>query len=182
MPAAPASIIDFTSSNVRAAEAGLGVRDDGREVVDVRLPLHVLDLVRAHEGVVDLPDDVRDRRHGVEALVRIHRERVVRIARDLPAGEIDRLEAGLYLLHGLVARQRPEGADELLRVQQVPEPLGAHAGDRVVELHGPAEAVDLVRRVRADDALPAQVVGPGSLEFGDRLCSVHGMPSEDVRF
>ena len=36
-----------------AAEAGLGIGDDRREEVDVALAFHVLDLVGAHERVVD---------------------------------------------------------------------------------------------------------------------------------
>jgi hypothetical protein len=46
-----------------AAEAGFGVGNDRREEVDVAGAFHVLDLVGAHERVVDALDDAR---HGID--------------------------------------------------------------------------------------------------------------------
>jgi hypothetical protein len=89
-----------------AAEAGLGVGHDRREPVDVARAFHRLDLVLAHECVVDAPHDRRHRGSRVERLVRIHGERIVGVGRHLPAGEVDRRHAGLHLLHRLVAGER----------------------------------------------------------------------------
>ena len=44
---------------------------------------------------------------------------------DLPARQVDRLHAGLDLLHGLAAGQRAEAVDVGLVVHQVPQLLGA---------------------------------------------------------
>ena len=52
--------------------------------------------------------------HGVgrvQALVRVGLAGQVRVGGDLPAGQVDGLQAGLYLLNGLVAGQRAERVD-----------------------------------------------------------------------
>jgi hypothetical protein len=139
----------------RAAEARLGVRHDRGEVVDVVLALHVLDLVGTRQGVVDPADDARDARHRVEALVGVHRQRVVGVPGDLPAREVDRLQAGLHLLDRLVASEGPERADERLGVDEVPgSPNGAWSGPA-----GPFRAACRLAGREADDPLPAQVAG-----------------------
>ena len=76
----------------------------------------------------------------------------------LPAGEVDRLQAGLDHLHGLAAGHRPERGDARLGAEQRPEPLGSEAGERVLDPHRAAEALDVVGRVRPVDPVPA--VGP----------------------
>jgi hypothetical protein len=63
------------------------------------------DLVRAQQRVVDAAHDRRHRIRRIQGLVRVHLTREVGIARDLPAGEVDRLESGTHLLHRLVAGQ-----------------------------------------------------------------------------
>ena len=90
----------------RAAEAGLGVGHDRGEPVALVATLGVVDLVRALQRLVDAADDVGDAVGRVEALVRVHLAGEVRVGGDLPAGEVDRLEAGLDLLDRLVAGQR----------------------------------------------------------------------------
>ncbi len=57
----------------------------------------------------------------IERLVGVHRAGSVGVGGHLPAGQVDRLQPGLDLLHGLVAGQRAEGVDVGLAVQQVPE-------------------------------------------------------------
>ena len=76
-----------------AAEAGFGIGHDRREEVDVAGAFHVLDLVGARERVVDAPHDARHRVDRIERLVRIHLAGDVGVGRNLPARQIDRLEA-----------------------------------------------------------------------------------------
>jgi hypothetical protein len=70
-------------------------------------PFGPLDLVGAGEGVVDALDHHRHRVGRIQRLVGIHFTGQVGVASHLPAGQVDRLQAGLDLLHGLVAGQRP---------------------------------------------------------------------------
>ena len=77
----------------RAAEAGLGVGDDRREPVGAVAALRVLDLVGAQQRVVDPADERRHAVGRVEALVGVGLAGEVRVRRDLPAGEVDRLQA-----------------------------------------------------------------------------------------
>ncbi len=121
------------------AEPGLGIGHDGREVVNVAgvvrvLAFHPLDLVGARERVVDAADDGGHGVHGIQRLVRVHLTGQVRVASDLPAGQIDGLEARLHLLHRLVARQRAQRVDERLIVDQAPQLLRAALRERVLDL------------------------------------------------
>jgi hypothetical protein len=72
-----------------AAETRLGVGDDRREPVDVALAFHGLNLIRAHQRVVDALHYRRHGGHRVERLVGIHRERI-RSHRPPPASPRDR--------------------------------------------------------------------------------------------
>ncbi len=112
----------------RPAEARLGVGDDGGEPIGVVAALGVGNLVGALQRLVDLADDFGDAVGGVEALVGVHLAGEVRVRRHLPAAEVDGLESGLDLLHGLVASQCAQRGDEGFGVQQLPQPLRAHAG------------------------------------------------------
>ena len=87
----------------RPAEAGLGVGDDRREPVALGAALGMLDLVGALQRAVDPPAQLRPGIGRVERLVGIHGAGGVGVGRDLPAGEIDRLEPGADHLHRLVA-------------------------------------------------------------------------------
>jgi len=147
-----------------AAETGLGVGDDRREVVDVPLALGMLDLVGAHERVVDALDHARHRVDRIERLVRVHLARDVGIGSDLPARQVDRLQAGLDLLHRLVAGERAQRADEGLVVHELPQLLGAAPRERVLDVQRTAQAHDVLRRVAAPDALPARILRPVLLE------------------
>jgi hypothetical protein len=96
-----------------AAEAGFRVGHDRLQEVDVVLAFGVVHLVGAQQRVVDALDDRRHRVGRVQRLVRVHLPGQVGVGGHLPAGQVDRLQAGLDLLHGLVAGQRAERVDEL---------------------------------------------------------------------
>ncbi len=89
-----------------AAETGLGIGHDRQEIILVAASLGVLNLVGPAKGIIDPPHDVRHAVGRIKALIRIHLAGVVRIGRDLPAAEIDRLQAGLGHFDRLVAGQR----------------------------------------------------------------------------
>ncbi len=160
-----------------ATEAGFGVGHDRREVVDVVLAFAPLDLVGAGEGGVDLLHHLGHRVHRVQRLVGVHLAVAVGVARHLPARQIDRLQAGLDLLHRLVAGQRAERVDERLGVHQRPQLLGAALGQRVLDGQRAAQAHHVGGAVAAGDAFPARVLGPVLLEGGGLLFTgrlVHG--------
>jgi hypothetical protein len=139
----------------RSAEAGLGVGHDRREPVAGDVALRVLDLVGALQRPVDAAHDVRDAVRRVQALVRVGLRRVVRVGGHLPAGQVDRLEPRAHHLHRLVPGERAERVEVGLRVQQLPQPARAAVGQRVLDAHGAAQALDVLRRVGARDARPA---------------------------
>jgi hypothetical protein len=147
------------------AEARFGIGNDRREVVDIRriariLALGPLDLVAALERVVDAANDLRHRVDRIERLVRVHLAGDVGVTGDLPAGQVDRFQTRLDLLHRLVAGESAERIDEGLLVQQPPQLLGTTLGQGVFDLDRPAQADHVVGRVAALDALPAGVLRP----------------------
>ncbi len=68
----------------------------------------------------------------------------VGVGRDLPAREVDRLEARPHHLHGLAAGHGAERRDPLALGEQRPEPLGAEPRERVLDVHRAAQALDVV--------------------------------------
>ncbi|CAM2159461.1 hypothetical protein PT2222_50299 [Paraburkholderia tropica] len=163
-----------------AAEARFGVRHDRLEEIGIAfvagiLAFRPLDLVGARERVVDALDHLRHRVGRVERLVWIHLAREVRVARDLPARQIDRLEAGLDLLHRLIAGERAQRVDERLGVHAFPELFRALLRERVLGLDRSAQAHHVVGRVVALDAFPARIRVPLLLELlGLLLTRRHG--------
>ena len=145
-PAAPASIIDFISSKAfeHAAEAGFGVGDDRLQPVDAVVAFGVVELVGAQQRVVDALDHLRHRVGRIQRLVRIHLAGDVGVGGDLPAGQVDRVQAGLDLLHGLVAGERAERVDEGLFA----------AGSSTASRRRGAPASARSRRCRAGAPLP----------------------------
>jgi hypothetical protein len=135
----------------RPAEARLRVRDDRREPVRPVAALRRLDLVGAQEGAVDALHEGRGAVRRIEALVRVGLAGEVRVGRDLPAGEVDRLQAGLHHLHGLRAGERAEGGDVLLLVHELPQTLGTEPRDRVLHVEPSADPLDVLVRVRPLD-------------------------------
>lgn len=161
----------------RPAESGLGIRDDRRQPFALRQPFGCLDLVRPEQRVVDAPHDVRNGVGGVEALVGVGLAAEVGVGGDLPAREVDGLEAGAHLLHGLVAGEGAEGGHPFLGVEELPEAFGAAPGEGVLFLHPSAEGDDIFGAVVALDAVPAGIRLPGGLEF----CRGLGLVSGSVR-
>ena len=159
----------------RPAEAGLRVGDDREEVVDAVDPLGPLDLVGAEQCVVQPPHHRRHAVRGVEALVGIDLGREVAVGRDLPAGEVDRLQPGLRHLHGLAAGERAERVHVVLLREQPPELLGADPGEAVLDANRAAQADDVLGGVVALDPAPAGRF-PGAAEIDGFLGGdgVHG--------
>ena len=105
----------------RTAEAGLAVGDDRRQpVLHRRVALDLGDLVGTQQRVVDPADHLRHRVGRVEALVGVGVAGQVGVTGDLPARQVDGLQAGAHLLHGHVAGQRAQRVDELQVVQLAP--------------------------------------------------------------
>ena len=142
-----------------AAEAGLHVGDDRDQPVDVVVALGVVDLVGAQQRAVDAANDLGDGVDRVEALVRVHLAREVRVGGDLPAAQVDRLEPGADLLDGLVAGRGAQRRDVVALVQQPPQLLGAQPRQRVLDLHGAAQPLDVLGLVRPLDPLPTLSIG-----------------------
>ena len=114
----------------RTAEAGFGIGDDRREpgVDRQAVAFRRLDLVGALQRAVDALGTVPaphwpDRATGRDTW----RRRGVGVGRDLPAGQVDRLQAGAHLLHRLVAGHGAERVDEIFLVDELPQPVGAHS-------------------------------------------------------
>ena len=141
-----------------AAEAGLGVGDDRDEPVARDVALGLLDLVGAHQRPVQAAHERRHAVRRVERLVGIRVTGEVRVARDLPAGDVDPLRAGLDHLHGLRAGERAERRQVVLGVEELPEALGAAPGQRVLDLDRAAQPLDLVGRPVPADAVPPRVL------------------------
>ena len=146
----------------RAAEAGLGVGDDGCEPVRAVLPLGRVDLVGAEQRTVDALHERGRAVSRVEALIRIRLSREVGVRSDLPAGEVDGLQAGLDHLHGLRAGHRAERGDVVLRVEEPPEPLCPEPGQRVLDAESATDPLDLVVAVGPLDSRPAAVRLPSA--------------------
>ena len=154
----------------RAAESRLGVGDDRREPVALALALAVLDLIGALERRVDSTHDGGHAVRGIERLVRVHLPGEVRVGGDLPAREVDGLQPGAHHLHGLVARERAERGDERLRVEQLPEAVGAERRERVLDVYRAAQPFDVCLGVRTNDAFESRCVEA----FGGGGCSRSG--------
>ena len=118
----------------RSAEAGLRVGDDRREPgFDRAFSLHRLDLVGALERAVDPSHQLGTGIRRIERLVGIHGASGVGVGRDLPAGEVDRLQPGAHHLHGLIAGDGAEAIDVVVLGEELPEPSGRMLGERVAD-------------------------------------------------
>jgi hypothetical protein len=136
----------------RATEACLSIGDDRRHPVGAVVALGVRDLVGAAQGGVDPLHDVRHRVHRIQRLVGIHLAGGVGIRRHLPAGQVDRLQSRLDLLHCLIAGQRAERRHEGLSLQQVPQPCRTYLGEAVADSKAARQAYDFFGHVIAADA------------------------------
>ena len=109
----------------------------------------------------------------IEALVRIRAAGEVGVGGDLPARQVDRLQARLDHLHGLASRHRAQGRDPLLLGEEATEPLGTEPGERVLDDDAPAQPLDVIVGVRAVQGRSGAHVGRTPLEndLGSRfLC------------
>ncbi|VUM29317.1 hypothetical protein PGKDCPLP_04299 [Stenotrophomonas maltophilia] len=148
-----------------AAETGFGIGHDRLQEIDVVLAFGVMQLVGAQQCVVDALDHRRHRIGRVQRLVRVHLPGQVGVGRHLPAGQVDRLQAGLHLLHGLVAGQCTERVDELALMQRRPQLLRTQAGQRMLDVDGAAQAHHVGGAVVALDAFPTRVGIPVVLDL-----------------
>ena len=104
-PAAPASIIALVSSKTfsgRRSRPRCRRRSATSQSIVV-VALGVVDLVGALQRAVDRAHDLGHGVDRVEPLVGVHLAREVGVGGDLPAAQVDRLEAGADLLDRLVA-------------------------------------------------------------------------------
>src|SRR5439155_24863166 len=105
---------------------------DSCEPVHAIITLDVMDLIGPGQGVVDSSGQTWDTAYRIKTLVRIHLPDAIRVRGHLPSADIDRFQAGLDLLHGLVARESAQSRDVRLGLEQVPQSLRAHSGQRVL--------------------------------------------------
>ena len=94
-----------------AAETGFSIRDQRSKPVDAILAFGVVNLVGAHERLIDAAAEVGDAIGGIEALVGVHLSSVVGVGGNLPAAYVDRLQPGFHLLDGLITGHGAERGD-----------------------------------------------------------------------
>src|SRR5262249_47182101 len=131
-----------------ATETGFGIRHDRQEIIDVAFVAGLqafgpLNLVGAFERGIDALHDGGHRVHRIQRLVRVHGHAGVVVGGDLPAGQVDGLNAGLGLLHRLAAGEGAHAVHEVFVfaeggvgavVYQVPEFFRAAARQQVIGL------------------------------------------------
>ena len=181
-----------------ATETGFGVCHDWREVVDVAFIAWVLagfplDLVGTTERVVDALDHGWHRVHRVQRLVGVHGFSGVVVRSHLPAGQVDRLDTGFYLLDCLAASKGAHAVDEIFvgtegRLgtlgYQVPQLLGAEFCKGVLWLNRATQADDVSSGISAGHAFPAWVFSPIFFKGCNLLfaCQCHGEKPRRVLF
>jgi hypothetical protein len=104
-------------------------------------------------------------------LVRVDFSGGIGIAGHLPAGAVNRLEAGLHGLNGLISGHATQSRDHGFAVQLAPEFLGTHARQGILDVHGAAQARHVFGGVGALDAGPAvgRLVGHSILLMGEAI-------------
>ncbi len=148
-----------------AAKARFRVGHNGGQPVDAIMAGHVRNLIGAQQRVVQAARQVGSAVGRVERLVGVGLARIVGITRNLPATEVDRLEPCLHHLDCLVACHRPQRPDEWLGVEQIPQPFGAAARQRVFNMHGAAQPHHFFGCVAAVNALPAWILTPAARQI-----------------
>ena len=159
--AAPASIIAFISSKALSGPpkpASASATIGASQYVSVSA-LGGVDLVGPEQSVVEAAHQSRPAVGGIQALIGICVAAEIGVGGDLPAGQVDRLQARLDHLHGLAAGQRAERRHVLLGVEQHPEPLRAEPGERVLDLDRAAQAEHVLIRV-GDARFPSSARSP----------------------
>src|SRR5947209_12829672 len=83
-------------------KTSLGIGHNGSKPVGMTLALCHLDLIRSLQSLVNAAHDMRNAIGGVETLVRVHVPGKISVGGNLPAAQINGLQASLYLLYSLV--------------------------------------------------------------------------------
>src|SRR6266568_2720684 len=138
-----------------SAESCFCIRNDRQHPIEGILPLGMRNLIGTHECVVDGTDHTRHAVGRIQTLVRVHLATKVRVRRNLPAAQIDGLEAGFGHLNRLISCERAKSGDIFLLVKHVPELLCAGASERMLYLNGSAKAPDIGGLVSANRPFPA---------------------------
>ena len=161
----------------RAAEAGFRVGDDRRHPVGAVFlppgpPSDCAIWSQRRSALLMARTTLGTEFDRIQRLVGIHFAAGVGVAGHLPAGQIDRLQAGLDLLHRLIAGQRAQGVHERFGFQQVPQAGGAHFRQRVADAEGTGQALNILRRVvPADAGEPLRIAaGAGQAVRGIQGC------------
>ena len=149
-PAAPAAIIDFVSSNTLSGppkpasmSATIGANQSLPASFDA------FDLIGTLKRVVDALDDFR---HGVvriQRLIGIDLTRRVRVRRDLPAREVDRLESGFHRFDRLAAGEASECGDRFVLASSARSFSAPRRASVYSMLHRSAQPGDVRGGVRA---------------------------------
>ncbi len=152
-----------------ATKASLCVSNDGNQpVLNRGDTLGELDLVCAHERVVDAAHNGGNRVSGVERLVWVGLPGEVGVRCNLPSGQVDCLKPSLDLLHGLVSGQCTERVGVLaglgLLGELVPELVSAAASERLLLNNGSLELDHIGSGVLTGSARPAVVGCPVKLK------------------
>jgi len=108
-------LIDFDHGVVEVELYKLAV-----EMADRIVIFGMMQLVGAHESVVDPAHHLRHRVRRVERLVRVGLAGQVPVRRHLPARQVDGLQPRLHHLHRLVAGDGTERAHGVLGLQEFP--------------------------------------------------------------
>jgi hypothetical protein len=175
-PAAPASIIAFISSNALSTppKAGFGIGHDRLQESMLSSPSAWCSWSARSKVLLMRLTTSGTELAGYSDWSGYISPGHVGVGGDLPAAEVDRLQAGLDLLHRLVAGQRAERVDEVFLVQRFPQPLGAAPGQGVLDPHRAAQAYHVLGAVIALDTRPAGVVPPVQADlFGGRQVVFH---------
>jgi hypothetical protein len=114
----------------------------------------MINLIGPEQGAINALNDRRYAVRRIETLIGIHLFGKVRVRRNLPAADINRVKSSSYLLHGLVSAQRAERHYRLLRPEQSPEPLGPFPGQRLFDSDRAAQSLYVLLRVRSNDGVP----------------------------
>ena len=121
------------------AESGFGIRHNRLHPIHCIVILYMMQLVSAQQCIVDAPDHIGNRVSRIQRLVGVHGSGKVGIRRHLPAGKVNGFQAGLDLLHGLVAGHRTQRVHEWFLGHVPPQFLGAAASQAVFDLYGPTK-------------------------------------------
>src|ERR1700733_13525065 len=116
------------------AKAGFGIGDQWSKPLDAVFAFGMMYLVRPHERLVNAAAKIGHAIGRIQTLVGIHLSGIVGIGSDLPAADINGLQSGVNLLHGLVASHCAERWNIRFVLQKVPKPLCALPSQSVLNV------------------------------------------------